>query len=151
MRYYTLCIQNTLYPNPSKRAGEVEVGDLRAAMLLYPGGAKGTLYRLERMGEKRNMSIGSGECSSLEKLCTCGKQSKDQVRRSNQSTSKLRLDSVQNFQMLWYGFQLISDKEFDYLGSDGDSLFKCKHFHIMILTSENWCNMTLPNWLKKAI
>lgn len=29
------------------------------------------LYRLVRIGEKRNKSIGSGECSSLEKLCTC--------------------------------------------------------------------------------
>lgn len=36
------------------------------------------LYRLVRIGEKRNRSTGSGECSSLEKLCTC---------RSNQTAS----------------------------------------------------------------
>lgn len=32
------------------------------------------LYRLDLRGEKRNKSMGSGECSSLEKLCVCKTQ-----------------------------------------------------------------------------
>lgn len=32
------------------------------------------LYRFDLRGEKRNKSMGSGECSSLEKLCVCKTQ-----------------------------------------------------------------------------
>lgn len=61
------------------------------------------LYRLVLIGEKRNKSTGSGEYSSLEKLCTCKRQSANKSRAGTDNCSHFFL--IRQKQTLNHRFQ----------------------------------------------